>query len=111
MPDSDSDQAPADPHDGDEIGPESISVHVVVHGRVQGVFFRATTAEQAVLHGVTGWVRNRADGAVEAHLEGPRSSVDAMVAWCRIGSRHARVARVEVKSDRMSGDSTFEIRR
>ena len=90
--------------------PDHISVRVVVHGRVQGVFFRATTAEQAAVHGVVGWVRNRADGAVEAHFEGPRSAVDAMVAWCEIGSSHAQVSRIEVEIDRPSGGSDFRIR-
>lgn len=112
MHDEDPDQdVDGPPIDQDGADPALVSVRVIVHGRVQGVFFRATTAEQAAIHRVSGWVRNRADGAVEAHFEGARAAVDAMVAWCGIGSPHARVARVEVESARLRGVSTFEIQR
>lgn len=61
------------------------AVEVVVHGRVQGVFFRASTAEQAERHGVRGWVRNEPDGTVRAHLEGDPDEVDAVLDWMRAG--------------------------
>ena len=61
------------------------AVEVVVHGRVQGVFFRAGTVEQAEQHGVRGWVRNEPDGAVRAHLEGAPADVAAVLAWMRAG--------------------------
>ena len=71
-------------------------VLVVIHGRVQGVGFRASCQQQAVGLGVTGWVRNRWDGAVEALVEGPAEAVDAMVRWCRRGPPAAEVTSVEI---------------
>jgi acylphosphatase len=78
------------------------AVRVRVYGLVQGVFFRASTREQALRHGVTGWVRNRRDGSVEALLQGPDEAVDSMVEWARHGPRGARVERLiaeEVEPD------------
>jgi acylphosphatase len=68
---------------------------VVVHGRVQGVFFRDTTRRLAVSRGVAGWVRNRADGAVEAVFEGDAEAVESMLRFCRRGPERAAVERVE----------------
>jgi acylphosphatase len=68
---------------------------VVVHGRVQGVFFRGSTAERAQQVGVNGWVRNRADGTVEAVFEGSATQVAEMLRYCRDGPPWARVDRVE----------------
>jgi len=68
---------------------------VVVHGRVQGVFFRGSTAERAQEVGVNGWVRNRTDGTVEAVFEGSATQVAEMVRYCRQGPPWARVERVE----------------
>lgn len=59
--------------------------HVLVDGRVQGVFFRASTRREARRAGVRGWVRNRPDGRVEAHLEGPPGAVDEVLDWIRDG--------------------------
>jgi len=70
------------------------AVRVVVSGRVQGVFFRASTREQGERLGLTGWVRNRRDGGVEAHVQGSPAAVEAMVAWCRSGPAPARVERL-----------------
>jgi acylphosphatase len=67
------------------------AVHLVVTGRVQGVFFRSSTREQGERTGVTGWVRNRSDGSVEAHIQGPPELVDALVDWCRRGPPTAHV--------------------
>lgn len=67
------------------------AVHIVASGRVQGVFFRASTREQGERLGLTGWVRNRTDGNVEAHLQGPPPAVDVMLDWCRGGPPAARV--------------------
>ena len=66
-----------------------------MRGRVQGVFFRDSTHREAERLGVTGWVRNRDDGTVEAHLEGEGEAVDALVAWCAAGPPQAQVERVE----------------
>jgi len=68
---------------------------VVVHGRVQGVFFRGSTVERAREVGVNGWVRNRPDGTVEAVFEGSAEQVAAMVRYCRQGPSWARVERIE----------------
>jgi acylphosphatase len=73
----------------------SKAVRVVVRGLVQGVYFRAATREAAVGMGLTGWVRNRGDGGVEALIQGPAAAVDAMVEWCRSGPPHARVDKLE----------------
>ena len=70
--------------------------HVVVSGRVQGVFFRDYTQRQAGALGVRGWVRNLLDGRVEALFEGEEKAVQRMVAWCQQGSPEAYVTDVEV---------------
>jgi acylphosphatase len=85
-------------------------VHVVVSGRVQGVFFRASCAEEARARGLAGWVRNRPDGRVEAAFEGADAQVDAIVAWCRTGPPHARVDDVEVVPEAPTGESDFRVR-
>lgn len=82
---------------------------VVVHGRVQGVFFRQSCADEARLRGINGWVRNRSDGAVEAVFEGTHDSVTAMVDWCRRGPRHADVTEVEVNEEPPEGLSGFRV--
>jgi acylphosphatase len=68
---------------------------VVVHGRVQGVYFRSATEACARAAGVAGFVRNRADGSVEAVFEGAAEAVAGLVEFCRRGPRHARVERIE----------------
>lgn len=69
---------------------------VVVHGFVQGVFFRDTVRRRAQAAGVSGWVRNNRDGTVEAVFEGGAQEVEALVTLCHTGPRGARVDRVEV---------------
>jgi acylphosphatase len=71
-------------------------VQVAISGRVQGVGFRASCQREAVSLGLTGWVRNRWDGAVEALFEGEAAAVDAMVRWCHDGPPMADVSGVEV---------------
>lgn len=83
---------------------------VVVHGRVQGVFFRDSTRREAESAGVAGWVANRADGAVEAVLEGEPDAVDRVVAFLHRGPRRAEVARVEASGEEPEGLSGFEVR-
>ncbi|HEV7874008.1 MAG TPA: acylphosphatase [Enterovirga sp.] len=74
------------------------AVRVVIRGRVQGVGFRAWVQHQAELHGLGGWVRNRADGTVEAVFSGPADLVDVMLKVCENGPRGARVEQVERSS-------------
>ena len=83
---------------------------VVVHGRVQGVFFRDSCRRQAEDEGVAGWVSNAPDGSVHARFEGPAESVDRMVAWAHRGPRSAAVARVDVREVPPEGLSRFEVR-
>ncbi len=66
-------------------------VHVVIEGRVQGVFFRASTRDEARARGLGGWVRNLPDGRVEAVFEGDKAVVENMLAWCRQGPPYAYV--------------------
>lgn len=72
------------------------TVRAVVLGRVQGVWYRAWTAERAAELGLSGWVRNRRDGTVEAVFSGPADAVDGMIGACRTGPPLARVESVEV---------------
>ncbi|MFB6171367.1 MAG: acylphosphatase [Haloarculaceae archaeon] len=90
---------------------DRVRAHVFVSGRVQGVFFRATTRDVARDRGVDGWVRNLDDGRVEAVFEGDRDAVEAMVEFCHTGSDRARVADVEVAYGDPEGLSGFEVRR
>ncbi|KQY56710.1 acylphosphatase [Nocardioides sp. Root140] len=83
---------------------------VVVHGRVQGVFFRATCQQEAIARGVTGWVSNEYDGTVRAHVEGTTASVAAMVRWLSTGPRRAIVERIEVTEATPTGAAGFEVR-
>jgi acylphosphatase len=70
--------------------------HGIVHGRVQGVAFRANTQHQARRLGLTGWVRNCHDGTVEFVVEGAQDSVQQLVTWCQHGPPGARVTHVEL---------------
>ena len=86
-----------------------IRKRVVVHGRVQGVFFRDTTRRMAESRGVAGWVRNREDGAVEAAFEGEADAVEALVEFARSGPRGAAVERVDVAPETPEGASGFVV--
>jgi acylphosphatase len=83
---------------------------VVVHGRVQGVFFRDTVRNAAAERGVAGWVTNRSDGAVEAVFEGPEGAVAAMVSLAGEGPSGARVEQVEESEEAPEGLEGFEVR-
>lgn len=87
----------------------AIRKRVVVHGRVQGVFFRDTTRRMAESRGVAGWVRNRPDGTVEAAFEGEPGAVGAMVDFARTGPRGAAVSQVEVVEEPAEGAERFSI--
>lgn len=83
---------------------------VVVHGYVQGVFFRDTTRREAQRRGVAGWVTNRRDGAVEAVFEGEPHAVAEMVRFCERGPRGADVSSVESQEEPVEGLSDFRVR-
>ena len=82
---------------------------VVVHGHVQGVFFRDSLRRLAQQRGVGGWAANRADGAVEAVFEGDPDAVERLVDFCRSGPRGARVDSVDVVDERPDGPSEFTV--
>lgn len=82
----------------------------LVSGRVQGVFFRQETVRAAQARGVAGWVRNLADGRVEAVFEGPRSDLEALLGWVENGPPLARVDAVEVRWEPPQGEASFRIR-
>ena len=90
--------------------PDTARAHVIVSGIVQGVFFRASTYEEAVRLGVAGWVRNLPDGSVEAVFEGPRDAVERAVVWVRHGPDRAGVERAEVEWEEPEGLSGFATR-
>jgi acylphosphatase len=75
---------------------EMVRVRVRVRGRVQGVWYRGSTREQAAALGVTGWVRNAEDGSVELEAQGPPAAVHKLVEWCRRGPPGAKVESVDV---------------
>jgi acylphosphatase len=84
-------------------------LRVVVHGFVQGVGFRFAVERVARSRGVTGWVRNRADGTVEAVFEGETAAVEAVVDFCRRGPRGAEVDRVDLVAEAPEGLSGFRV--
>ncbi|MFN7194394.1 MAG: acylphosphatase [Rhodospirillales bacterium] len=84
-----------------------IAKHVLVSGRVQGVWFRGWTIENAQARGLVGWVRNRPDGTVEAVFAGPADLVDDMIAACHTGPASARVAAVAQSDTRDEGWRDF----
>lgn len=89
---------------------DRVRAHIRVSGRVQGVFFRQTTAREAELLGVTGWVRNLPDGDVEALIEGDSETVDRLIAWCHHGPPAARVDTVSVVWETATGEySRFSV--
>ncbi|MEW6218578.1 MAG: acylphosphatase [Thermodesulfobacteriota bacterium] len=85
-------------------------VHVIVEGRVQGVFFRAYTRDEARRNGLVGWVRNRPDGSVESLVEGEAAAVERMLAWFAQGSPMSLVTRVRTREEEPVGEhSEFAI--
>jgi acylphosphatase len=87
-------------------------VRLRIEGRVQGVFFRASTVAQAKRLGVTGWVRNCADGTVELLAEGERNRLEDLAAWCRHGPPGAQVHDVQLSWQDYQGEfRDFKIRR
>ena len=87
-----------------------VALHIRISGQVQGVFFRAWTAERARELGVNGWVRNAPDGSVEGHLEGDKSAVQQLVDHLHQGPPSARVTNVDVEVAEPRGSDRFEVR-
>lgn len=85
-------------------------VHVFVMGDVQGLGFRQAIADKANEQGVAGWVKNLADGRVEAVLEGPRDEVYRVVGLCRAGPKGAKVNGVQVDREPPKNEKTFKIK-
>ena len=83
---------------------------VVVHGHVQGVFFRDSARRLAQQRGVGGWIANRGDGTVEAVFEGEANAVERLVEFCRRGPRGAQVESVDVSEEDPEGLSGFTVR-
>jgi len=81
-----------------------VRAHVVIYGRVQGVFFRAYTADEANALGLKGWVRNLPDGSVEAVFEGEEKAVQQMITWCYRGSPRSHVTKVDVDFESYRGE-------
>ena len=89
---------------------DQIRRRVIVHGRVQGVFFRDSLRRRAQTHNVAGWACNRADGAVEAVFEGRPEDVRQLVEYAKTGPRQAEVDSVDVRDEEPEGLSGFQIR-
>ena len=92
------------------MSPETIRRRLIVHGRVQGVFFRDSTREAAENEGVAGWAANRDDGAVEVVLEGRPEAVESVIGFCRTGPSSADVTSVDVTEEEPEGLSGFATR-
>lgn len=91
---------------------DMVRVRLRIEGRVQGVFFRASTIEKATGLGLRGWVRNCPDGSVEAVAEGTRKEIDELVSWCGHGPPGARVQRVDLEWEEFQGEfQDFRVRR
>ena len=92
------------------VHPETKTIRVIIRGRVQGVWFRAWTQQEAQKRGLVGWVRNRADGTVEALLHGPKPVVNDMVEACWQGPPSARVDEITPhKTEETPGQSGFRL--
>jgi len=81
-----------------------VRAHAYVNGRVQGVFFRSETQNEAVSRNVTGWVKNLPDGRVEAVFEGEKQDIEEVIEFCKRGPRGARVTKVDVQWQNFTGE-------
>lgn len=87
-----------------------LSVNLRITGKVQGVFYRASTMEKATSLQLAGWVRNEVDGSVTAHVQGPKSLVDQLIEWAWQGPKHAQVSDVHVAEVEPANVTGFTIR-
>jgi acylphosphatase len=90
---------------------EHLRAHLVIHGLVQGVYFRASTRDEAVRLGVGGWVKNLPEGSVEALFEGEKKKVEEIVGWCYKGPPGAHVEKVDLRWETYKGEfRQFDVR-
>lgn len=90
---------------------DRVRAHAIISGKVQGVFFRMETQKTAEKEGVSGWVRNKQDGTVEAVFEGDKNSVDSVIEWCKQGPPGSRVDDVNIEWETYSGEfKDFNVR-
>lgn len=90
---------------------DRVRAHAIISGKVQGVFFRMETQKTAEKKGVSGWVRNKQDGTVEAVFEGDKNSVDSVIEWCKQGPPGSRVDDINIEWETYSGEFTdFNVR-
>ncbi len=88
-----------------------VRAHLLISGRVQGVFYRMTCRQEGATRRLDGWVRNLPDGRVEALLQGPKEKVEDMIKWCYRGPNGAQVSDIEVTYEETDGDlAGFQIR-
>ena len=85
------------------------ATHIIVHGRVQGVWFRAGAKEKADELGLLGWVKNRMEGTVEFHTEGEKLQLEKFIAWCRIGPPAADVTSLDIDEVMVQEYKSFDI--
>jgi acylphosphatase len=89
---------------------DSLRVHILIEGVVQGVYFRSSTQQEAAARGVFGWVRNNPDGTVEAVFEGPEAVVNEMLKWCEDGPSGAHITEINYTYEEVTGEfSDFRI--
>ena len=88
----------------------SEAIHIIVHGRVQGVWFRAGAKERAAELGLFGWVKNQPEGTVEIHAEGKKSRLENFISWCRKGTPAANVTSLNLNQTSLQNFTSFEIR-
>ena len=86
------------------------AIHIIVHGRVQGVWFRAGTKERADELGLFGWVKNQSEGTVEIHAEGKKLQLENFILWCRKGTPAANVTSLDLNLTSLQNFRSFEIR-
>lgn len=81
------------------------TVHLLIQGKVQGVFYRATAKDKAIQIGVKGWIKNTSQGDVEAMVSGEEAQLESFIAWCRVGPEGSRVTHVTLEP---APEATFE---
>ena len=86
------------------------AIHIIVHGRVQGVWFRAGKKEIADELGLFGWVKNKSEGTVEIHAEGEKLQLEDFILWCRKGTPAANVTSLNLNQTSLQNFTSFEIR-